>query len=98
MEDNYKAVVRSGIVTIPADKKHTVMKRCPFCGSPAEMCETIMGAYVRCTNRDCGTMQTECDYKAEALEAWNRRGGKSDWNDAVKRINAYEATHNGGAK
>lgn len=98
MKDNLEVVVRPGIVTIPADEKHTVMKPCPFCGSPAEMCETDIGSYVRCTSFACGTMQTECDLEVEALVAWNRRGGKSDSNDAVERINAYEATHNGGAK
>lgn len=87
----YDHTVRSGIVVITAREGRGIMKPCPFCGSPAEMCETIMGFYCRCTNHECETMQTECDERPEALEAWNRRrSSHEDYHACVRKILKFD--------
>lgn len=88
---NEDSVRREGAVIISADEGRGIMKPCPFCGSPAEMCETITGFYCRCTNHECETMQTECDERPEALEAWNRRrSSHEDYYACVRKILKFD--------
>ena len=44
------------------------LKKCPFCGSDAELTEDN---YVMCTNLDCGLNSGLC--KAFEIEVWNNR-------------------------
>lgn len=52
------------------------LKRCPFCRSKAIAYQTVRGTHIECTNRECGAMQTPCDYEIEAAAAWNRRAAR----------------------
>ena len=88
----YRFAMRSDEIVISASEGRGIMKPCPFCGSPAEMCATIMGFYCRCTNHECETMQTECDERPEALEAWNhRRSSHEDYYACVRKILKFDA-------
>lgn len=60
------------------------IKPCPMCGSSAEVKSKdyvhVQLAFVQCQNPSCRWrvcidrhIGVECDIKAEAIEAWNRR-------------------------
>ena len=88
----HEHTVRCGEIAISAAEGVGIIKPCPFCGSLAEMCETSLGFYCRCSVSECGTMQTECDERPEALEAWNRRRSSRDtYEDCVRKILKIDA-------
>lgn len=56
------------------------LKRCPFCGGTAEVCEAendgALLQLVACMN--CGVSTIASDDEAEVIAAWNRRASNGE--------------------
>lgn len=65
------------------------LKKCPFCGSEAELYGECDMVKVRCSNYDCQCqLVTWFDEPEEAADEWNRRDGdkqadKLDWIEGI---------------
>jgi len=49
------------------------LKRCPFCGGEAKLCEVNSNHWVNCVNLECDGATICCRNKEEAIAAWNKR-------------------------
>ena len=55
----------------------TKLLRCPFCGGEADFDVGDFGGMV-CYCKKCFSQGKECETKAKAIEAWNRRENDND--------------------
>ena len=68
------------------------IKQCPFCGSRAVLRTYDDKYYVRCSNVGCkvyAATENE-DSPEEAIRAWNKRNGVSEWDEEEEQITALE--------
>ena len=66
----------------------TELKRCPFCGSPAELLHTKTWDYfVRCTDKGCAARTRQYhENSVGAVNAWNKRAATTIGQVAVEVV------------